>query len=496
MKKFFAIFMSLLLVLTMIPAMTFAASTQSWKDMYQRKPGEVVAQDRTNCAVDFQSSTDESIDVHVEVSGVTEADAEYWKEAMGDSDMTWTYDDGTLRTAVTADYHHGAYISSPVLAVVDEVNFNEAKNILEYKLHKIDAFNGYFAFTEDIVGEDESLYELSITEDGLTINVNIFEDDEHEEPVVVAGNRVDDTKTCAADENVSYMAPVAVTIDALTYDEEKNELTFTCRRNYWNKDAIFFEEGDLLSEGEEFFKIYNYQSKKLTVEYIVYHDKELTEPVEKEGYYYKEVISGKTDQREAFRIPEESLYAGYIDQTMESESKLTIQFYLASSEITEDEYASFERVKAQAEDVLSTVDAEAISLKIADPAELNIDGYDEQDVGYYITEPIMLSRELGLDIELYDQERGQSFGTNVSLWADIYTDEEMTQEATAYYEDEAYWGTYVEPGKTYYLDICYLIHVSCGKGISIDDRVHLGRPIAISYEYVPVGENSAEVEQF
>lgn len=494
MKKIFAVFMSVLLILTMVPTLAFAEVEHEWIDYGGREVGDVIQRYERICEVSFDTEPEDPLTVYVEVNGVTPAD---YEDSQDVGEMEWSYNNGTMTASVTADWDNSAYCSSPVLAVLDEVDFDAESDELTYRMHKIDAFEGYFRGVGEATSEGEGFYDLMPGEGKtLTVNASFFEDKEHQKPMVIDGTRVDFTETYTTRDGYGTgIAPVGMIIDDVSYDEEKNELSFACSKYLWNELDIFSEKGELFSKGEMFGDIQNYQAKDLTVEYIVYHDKELTEPVEEDGYYYKETISCGERQQESFVMPEAVIYAGYIDQTMEKEPKLTIEFYCASAEITEEDYDRFERLKAQAEDVLETVSADSISLKIADPEELNIDGYTEDDVESYITESMMLSRELDLPDSLYDEKEGQTFGTSVSLWADIYTDEEMTQSAEAYDEENDEWSLHIEPNTTYYLDVSYLIYTSCGNGISLDDTVSLGRPIEISYEYVPVGENTDEVEQ-
>lgn len=481
MKRIISALLTLTLIVTMIPSIVYAETTKQWDNHYNIEEGDLILFNQPIYAINNRG---EDLTVTVEIDVNEPNNLPPWGQE---------FINGTkfIKTEIINCNGYG-YCSSPVLAAVDDIQYDAEKNQIKYLLHEVTSVvinpswptNGVFKQNEVIMAIDNFINE------GFCIKTMLFEDGEHEVPYLCNGNSLDFDKSLEAklDENIpriEIISPVAVRLDKIKIDETNHIITLMCREENWSG---IIEKGSIIGDYCEIGNIFNNMLTPLQFEVQVFSDAECNNLVTEQSYSYTTTVNSDSNKHIDYIPPENIRIQQIVDKAME-ENKVIVKCSLVRSEISKDNLAAFERLKEKAANNIKKIEKKSLHIKLADPDKMGIDGYGKREALRYLSDPQMLFRELGIQYILYDDDLGDKFGLEAYAGADLYTDKELTQEAIVYNGGD--W-EFIEASK-YYLSLSYGIYAMADKGDgSISDDIKLPEPIEITFEFVEPNQEAVK----
>lgn len=173
-----------------------------------------------------------------------------------------------------------------------------------------------------------------------------------------------------------------------------------------------------------------------------------------------------------------------VDNSSDSEApSVTLTFHRTSAEMTEKNYADITEINAVLADKLSQCSGQKYNLKIANPENLGISGWDKDTALKFMSNYAAMAVYTGLDWVL------KVNGTIISAKFDFYKDRELKNKVD-FEEFEK-----LEEGKTYYIEISYAYDYIDGDIRVPNQGISIENPCEFIVEFVDVDSDSAEVAQ-
>lgn len=503
MKKVFAVLMSLMLVITMIPAVAFAGgdigdnlSAFEQTCLSEHDVGDILFPG-TGIANIMNFDTEGgaiNCSVEIKLSKPLDSSMEEWVRA-----EEWVYENNMLSRNAVVDVYGAFFAGTPVFVVVEEIIIDEATRTLKYVLReigKVDLIDVPLVpneWTEVVTNKEyreghEYLFKVkNNVEQTLTANVIVYDGDN-------VRPELGYTSTAAGGETLSgeYL-DFPTRIKGCNYDENENIINILLEVYPWNK--MWISVNNLFSEVPQ---IYNYLDKPLLVRAEVYEDNALQTKDETfvfEEYAQPYVSLEYPGNTSLYPLSKEMTLIEIVDETLTDNPALILKFSKATMSDTLPENQMKEFLKPlldPAEEQLANIENTKLHMKIADPTEMGIEGYGESEAKQMMLKyPVIF--ELGLQEIILEKDAKEVMDEDgARLFTMLYSDKSLKKQIYPEFDKET--GTQkfdVEENKTYYLQVGYSVrkyNSTIKKMVSTE--VFSDELIEISFEFVEPQEKA------
>lgn len=236
------------------------------------------------------------------------------------------------------------------------------------------------------------------------------------------------------------------------------------------------KQGSVWSKDEQIY-ITNNTDKVLEVDFKIYADKEHTKLIgDEDNDGCTAVIKIDGGAGGEYYLPVTSRLDTVEDSSEEMPSKVTLVFHDVNDEITGEQQKEIESMEKEISRRLSSCDDREYEIMLADPGDLNIEGWTNESAVEFAYSPPAVVLHTGLEMAF---KINRSF---VGLNINYYYDRGLQQPV-----DQA-----MEAGNVYYADIFYSYSYNAGE-FEVYGEVHAEKPCKFKVEFTNVEQNSPEI---